>query len=110
MFPFLYVYLLKCWPLLHSEHICTLQPLRLLVFVSSAHYLTSGIVHCHLLPYNGPDVVKPDCLAEFNDFGPNRAKKCFRLHPVDCWLEYTYFMRIGQPKLSERKKHFEMLN
>jgi hypothetical protein len=97
-------------PLLHSERICTLQPLRLLVFVSSAHYLTSGIAHRYLLPYNGSHVVKPDCLAEFNDFGSNRAKKYFRLHPVDCWLEYTYFMRIGQSKLSERKKHFEMLN
>jgi len=24
----------------------------------------------------------------------------------DSWLEYTYFMEIGQPKLSERKKEF----
>jgi len=43
-------------------------------FVSSADYLTSGIAHRYLLPYNGSHVVKPDCLAEFNDFGPNRAK------------------------------------
>jgi hypothetical protein len=44
----------------------------LLFFVSSAHYLTSSIVHCHLLPDDRPHVVKPDCLAEFNDFGSDR--------------------------------------
>ena len=30
-------------------------------------------------------------------------KKYLHRHPVDSWLEYTNFMRVGQSKLSERK-------
>ncbi len=30
------------------------------------------------------------------------TKKDLHRHPVDSWLEYTNFMKIGQPKLSDR--------
>jgi len=29
--------------------------------------------------------------------------KYLHRHPVDSWLEYIYFMKIGQSKLSERQ-------
>ena len=35
---------------------------------------------------------------------PMKTKKYLHRHPVDSWLEYTYFMKIGQPKPSERVK------
>jgi hypothetical protein len=35
---------------------------------------------------------------------PLKAKKYLRRHPADCQLEYIYFMKMGQPKLSERVK------
>jgi hypothetical protein len=31
------------------------------------------------------------------------TKKYLSYHPADCQLEYIYFMKIGQPELSERK-------
>ncbi len=36
-------------------------------------------------------------------FFPLKTKRCFYRHPVECRLEYTDFVKIGQPKLSERK-------
>jgi hypothetical protein len=36
-------------------------------------------------------------------FFPLKTKKYLRRHPADCRLEYIYFMKIGQPKLSERE-------
>ena len=32
-----------------------------------------------------------------------KTKKYLDRYPADSWLEYIYFMKIGQPKLSERK-------
>jgi hypothetical protein len=32
-----------------------------------------------------------------------KTKKYLHHHPADYSLEYIYFMKIGQPKLSERK-------
>ena len=32
-----------------------------------------------------------------------KTKKYLHRHPVDCQLEYIYFMKIGQPKLSKGK-------
>ena len=36
-------------------------------------------------------------------FFPLKTKKYLHRHPADSWLKYIYFMKIGQPKLSERK-------
>jgi len=36
-------------------------------------------------------------------FFPLKTKKYLHRHPADSWLEYIYFMKNGQPKLSERK-------
>jgi len=41
--------------------------------------------------------------SDFNLFSL-KMKKYLHRHPADCWLKYTYFMKIGQPKLSERVK------
>ena len=73
MFLFLYVYVLKCWLLLHSEYTCTLQYApRFLFSVPLACHLTVRIVYFRLLPYSGSHIIKTDCLAEFDDFGLNR--------------------------------------
>jgi hypothetical protein len=46
------------------------------------------------IPRESPSDTSLDCL---------KMKKHLRRHTADCWLEYIYFMKIGQPKLSERK-------
>jgi hypothetical protein len=39
----------------------------------------------------------------FRHFFPaSRANPLFHRHPVESWLKYIYFMKIGQPKLLER--------
>src|SRR4030042_1635766 len=70
MFLFLYVCVLECWPLPHSEYICTLQyVLRFLLSVSLPRYHASSIEYCHLLHYNGAHIIKTDYFTEFCNLG-----------------------------------------
>jgi predicted nucleotidyltransferase component of viral defense system len=92
--------LLRVLPFVNEEEIFALKGGTAINFFLRDLPRLSVDIDLTYLPVNDRETALNDIDKAFLRISEKVEKKYLHHHPVDCWLKYTYFMRIGQLKLS----------